>query len=576
MLLQGLRLFTIRLFLFSICCHNFLKADLNTPPQKTQSQKLLSQQEPSLQKASVEKSQKLILQTLDQEAGGSDEFSKLPEGWESYLARPDILKIEAQSHDLEPYWEKIKKAHFSFIASLLAFYDQQTHFYFVARDSEYLYDTARLVTENTQNSSRIHLLNISRSNMEDPFLKEYLGEKGISDEALMSGKKILLIDTGFSGTIREVILDQLSSKSKNRVKAQLVVSTNSEHPSSRVFLVHMNPLINRNEPSSMYSEINDYEAIARFTSRSQKFLKIGNRYHPLSPKKRGGYSSDDGYVSKQMSYQYMQDLKSYWQNSKIQEEFLKEYKKLLKLRQALDSEYSEEIIAKELEKVHTTKEKNIFEAYVRDLIEVGQKNLESKKLNLEKIGLLPNSPAFILLEDLLESKKKNLLEQDLQKWDSFFRDPQTHIAYLFQTQQWSHLYEIMDARLGSEINKILAEFLFDEQEFSKEKYKFQKIFVQKATQLDLQDLAYHLVSQGINLKSSGFISLVSQKGEQGVLKWLHHQLPGSNEVSLYTESEGKPLSQLPDQEAKPPWSQGQNQSSPSTSPSTCSHVWVTL
>lgn len=46
----------------------------------------------------------------------------IPLGWESYLDRPDILKVDASEHNLGGNWSKIKEAHFSFVAEILELY----------------------------------------------------------------------------------------------------------------------------------------------------------------------------------------------------------------------------------------------------------------------------------------------------------------------------------------------------------------------------------------------------------------------------------------------------------------------
>ncbi len=109
------------------------------------------------------------------------ESSSIPSGWESYLNRPDILEVPSHEQSLDLSEQKLKAAHFSFIAQLLETYPAETHLYFLARDSEYLYDVARLVTAGTSDAARIHLINVSRANMRDPNLKSYLKDNGISE-----------------------------------------------------------------------------------------------------------------------------------------------------------------------------------------------------------------------------------------------------------------------------------------------------------------------------------------------------------------------------------------------------------
>jgi hypothetical protein len=223
---------------------------------------------------------------------------EIPSGWESYRSRPDILAVQAKAIATpDKNWESLKAAHFSFVAELMELYPADTHIYFLARDSEHLYDVARLVSEGTPDAGRIHLLNISRANMRDPNLTSYLNEFGISEQSLKAGRKVLFIDTGFAGTIPRVIAEIFSNEVRKQLKTHLVVSSNPAHPSSRAFLVHMNPSVNEQSPSSMHGSIISYEHMARYTDRSSKYVLSKGFYHPISP--IGG--SSDGSVSKGMS-----------------------------------------------------------------------------------------------------------------------------------------------------------------------------------------------------------------------------------------------------------------------------------
>lgn len=103
----------------------------------------------------------------------------IPEGWESYLSRPDVLSMTPQNAEIKESDTNLIKAHFSFIAFLLEAYPADTKIYFLARDSENLFDVARLVTKGTADANRFHLLNVSRGNMHDANLVPYLKENGI-------------------------------------------------------------------------------------------------------------------------------------------------------------------------------------------------------------------------------------------------------------------------------------------------------------------------------------------------------------------------------------------------------------
>ncbi len=120
---------------------------------------------------------------------------------ESYSSRPDILNVEAKDLRWRGRWSDFKASHLSFVAELLEAYSADTHLYFIARDGELFYDIARLATWGTSDSVRIHLINVSSQSVYDSNLMPYLKQEGISAESLKTGKKVLFVDTGFTGTI---------------------------------------------------------------------------------------------------------------------------------------------------------------------------------------------------------------------------------------------------------------------------------------------------------------------------------------------------------------------------------------
>lgn len=164
------------------------------------------------------------------------------------------------------------------------------------------------MTEGTEAAGRMHLLNVSRANMRDPHLKDYLRENGISEEAIKDGKKVLFIDTGFAGTIPRVLGEAFPEEIRAHLKTHLIVSSNPEHPSSRAFLMHLNPSISDSHPSEMHGSIISYEHMPRYADRSSRYFFSEGRYHPISP--LGG--SSDGSVSKEKSFPYIQDIKAEW------------------------------------------------------------------------------------------------------------------------------------------------------------------------------------------------------------------------------------------------------------------------
>jgi hypothetical protein len=111
---------------------------------------------------------------------------------ELYSSRPKILAVKPVVHpELGSDWKALKRAHLEATAMLIEMYPDH-EIYFLARDSELLYDSAILATrDEPELAKHIHLLNISTASVGSEHLKEYLGQEGISEQTLRAGKYCL-------------------------------------------------------------------------------------------------------------------------------------------------------------------------------------------------------------------------------------------------------------------------------------------------------------------------------------------------------------------------------------------------
>lgn len=377
----------------------------------------------------------------------------LPQGWESYLDRPQILSLKAEAlKTSNPSWEKLKAAHFSFIAFLLEAYPPDTKFYFLARDSEHLYDVAMLATQGTKDSQRFHLLNVSRANMRDGNLIPYLNQNGISAEGLRKGDKVVFIDTGFAGTIPRVIDEALPQDIAGKLKTHLLVSSNPEHPSSRSFLIHLNPVVNDINPSAMHGTIVSYEHMPRYTDRSRSYQLVDGIYHPISPIQG---AASDGVVNKEKSEAFMKDLISSWNNPQTRAQFNFEREQARWLHQALQNG-SEEIKLQIIERLKSDNKASVglFEAQLRDFFET-EKNLPMKfKITLDGLGI-HNGPVNN------QNSKKNELIKKYPEWAPLLENPDDKIPELFAKGDWQMIGNLLDAKIDLEIGTILLTHLYD-------------------------------------------------------------------------------------------------------------------
>jgi hypothetical protein len=427
----------------------------------------------------------------------------IPNEWESYLDRPDILKTEARTHSPVGNWEALKAAHFSFVAELLSFYPSDTHFYFLARDSEHLFDVARLVTDGTEEAKRIHLINVSRGNMRDKNIKAYLGENGISDASLNSGKKVLFVDTGFSGTIPRVIGELFSADIRMKLKTHLVVSSNPDHPSSRAFLVHLNSSVNSQDPSGMHGTVISYEHLPRYTDRSSSIVYSEGRYHPVS---RVGTASD-GSVSKEVSQMIMADLRNEWQKTEVKTRFNEERAAIVRIMKLLKDSDGGKKLKIELEEKQNSSEGRLLEAIVRDILEAKRNSVtQPVAVNLEELGLKPAQPG-----SSSQTSKKNELIEKFPEWAPVLENPDAKVPELFTEKNWQSIGNLIDANVDIEFNRILIKSLYDAPA-SGIKKDLQKLMIAKGDVQSLRYIARHVFSKPHATGMKDLIRLAIEKG----------------------------------------------------------------
>lgn len=316
----------------------------------------------------------------------------MPRGFEPYSDRPDILLVKPQAHPSDKRWENIKAAHFTTVALLMALYPTQD-LYFLARDAEFLHDTARLIFRNDpQTLARLHLLNVSSVSVSNMHLADYLNENGISEQALKN-KKIVFVDTGFKGTVPSKISSLFSRQGQSNIKTHLLLSENLDIPSTRAFLSYMDANVNSAHPSTIHSTLSDFEEYSKFTDQSTNYIKYGGRWTPISVAVR----IRGGFVDRGEALELMEDLVYESQKSETSSQFLETQKLIDEILQALKS--NDENKLKELLK----KEPLLVESLIRDILDA-QKNIGTvTNLTPEKLGLIPKT----YIEDVQHKQQEN-------------------------------------------------------------------------------------------------------------------------------------------------------------------------
>ncbi|OFZ80424.1 MAG: hypothetical protein A2583_15690 [Bdellovibrionales bacterium RIFOXYD1_FULL_53_11] len=392
---------------------------------------------------------------------------------ESYSSRPDILDIKPRNHPkgLANDWNGFKRSHLEAVAELIELYPDHG-LYFLARDGELLYDYARLVAKKTDPAllKRLHLINVSRANVTASGIREYLAQEGISVEALKKGKKILLVDTGFSGTIPDTLKLKFPKNLRKNIATHLMISNNKSYPSSRVFQTSVYSVAAKKGQPSLHMTIIGYEHIARYTDRSTGFRKTDGQWHAISPIGR----DSDGVVSRKLARMYMEDLAAFALAPESMSHMSKRRAQWRELMTLLKNGTREQITARLRNMLKPAQVDAWSQAIARDL-------LESVKLNHPDFAKkLPTPEAIGLAKEVAVIANSNKYELILKnpKWAAFLTDPEGGISRLIKSRNWSTLVAISDVILDEEWFYLLAK-KFDKLHKDPEVRKFVQSLIQK-------------------------------------------------------------------------------------------------
>lgn len=417
---------------------------------------------------------------------------------EAYSVRPDIQSVTARAHRLSPDWPVLREAHTSAVALLLELYPAH-EIYFLARDSELLFDTAILATEGRPTeSSRLHLLNVSRANKDDSQLKSYLEQEGISEHSLQQGRKVIFVDTGFLGTLPKAMAALFSEKARAQLQTHLILSYNGQYPSLRSFMIHLNPDTNKKSSQQMQGSIISYEYMPRFTARSDSFAKINGRYQAVSPVVA---ENSNAMISKEKALLYMEDLKANFDIKKMQTERarVQQFLRLLQNPQQID------LVRSSLAQDTTGK----TEALVRDLLESRLNTSVDFAVSKEQLGLIePQAHSGFKFG----VSPKELIKKYPQ-WTTLIENPGKEIPELLRKQDYHTLGLLIDASLGFQVTDVLRKTLFAYAASGILK-GLQLHFVAQAPESALSGLALTYLSKTPFLEQADLIEALIQRNEK--------------------------------------------------------------
>lgn len=239
-----------------------------------------------------------------------------------HSAGPDILIAQPKPHQFSRVWEMSKSGQLKTLAMLIEMYPDH-HFYFLDRDARFLGQTGLLIADiegEPELKRRIHFLNVSRKNIKDPLLKDYLRQEGISADSLSQGKKVLFIDTGFIGSLPRQMMS-LFPEYRNQFNAHMIVAAADDRedrnpfPSTRVFGTEFSETYPTQDIFDNHIDVvHQYARLPKSDLRSDYFVKDPNgKIVPEST--LGSRDQNDGEINPMKTRQYEEDLSFFMRDS---------------------------------------------------------------------------------------------------------------------------------------------------------------------------------------------------------------------------------------------------------------------
>ncbi len=310
---------------------------------------------------------------------------------EPYSVRPHILDVDPLAHDLLPSWERTKRATVDTVAFLLEVYPDH-ELCFLARDGELFYDAAVLASAGSpRDRARLHLLNVSTVSKGSPSLARYLRQQGVF-RSLREGKKLVFIDTGFSGSIPMFIRNLVPQSQRSQISSHMLVSHNEQIPSLRVYGSAMNPKLVSATPFMLGSGLVPIELRAKYTKPVIGYERIAGVWQPVSDRVTPSdeYVSGDTSVSRARARAYMEDLSAYFRGPENAAR-LADRRAFVKRLVMLAHEAPKTLAAELREVMKQAGEDPFPESVARDFVDTQRTNrvfgLKRNKLDLKMFGL---------------------------------------------------------------------------------------------------------------------------------------------------------------------------------------------
>lgn len=221
----------------------------------------------------------------------------------------DPLLAQPVAHgDLYERWSGWKLGQLEMAAMLLELYPHH-QMYFVGRDVRgLLYTTMLAAREEPEAMARIHELDLSTRSIDTENAKAFLASQGIHEAAFEKGKKILLVDVGFSGSIPSKIRQMFPEPYRSLIDGEFVTAANAEQPPSYAFLSRgMDADVARKNPSDLIRMVQDYEEkVPKLHPKTLRYEESGADWVAIRAPENNDWF--DGTLSPDWHRRYVEDL----------------------------------------------------------------------------------------------------------------------------------------------------------------------------------------------------------------------------------------------------------------------------
>ncbi len=339
--------------------------------------------------------------------------------------------------------------------------------------------------------------------MYDANLINYLAQEGISESSLRDGKKVLLVDTGFKGSVAQVVRENFPADLRKNIHGHLLFSNNPSFPFSTIF----------QQSLSQHREIFSFEghefttfleSLPRYTDKSTEFHLLNGRWTPMSSTELPRLDEKTP-VDREKAQMYRESLVHYVEIPEAQRLFTERratYRKLISLRNKPDElkaeliallnknspiKFNEDLSALLQQSERRNVSTRYFKALVRDF-------LMSQRINGANL-LLPSEDE-LGIGDLSDGpfSKSDILKQYPQ-WEHLIESPDTTIPILLEKGDFITLINAVNALENVKFLQSIVDSLEKIEDPKPMHLTLVRLLVMKGSEEVARDIAHKLLSK---------------------------------------------------------------------------------